>query len=167
MTVRLTRGERDYDLTVEPSGAGFLVTLGGTSHLVEGVIGPRLRVRVGSRPVEASVSHQGDSIVIEVGGRTFEFRERSSRAPRLAARDRAHGGPRGELHAPMPGLVVDVLTGVGEAVEEGRPVVVVEAMKMQNALAAPISGRVASVSVTPGTAVESGQLLLVIEPGGA
>jgi 3-methylcrotonyl-CoA carboxylase alpha subunit len=167
MTIRLTRGEHDYDVTVEPAGAGFLVTLGGTSLLVEGVIGPRLRARVGSRPVEAAVSHEGDTIVIEVGGRAYEFRERSARAPRLAVRARTHGGRRGELHAPMPGLVVDVLAGVGEEVEAGRPVVVVEAMKMQNALAAPISGRVTSVSVIPGTAVESGQLLLVIEPGAA
>ena len=167
MTVRLRRGERDYDVSVEPEGAGFLVTLDGTSLHLEGVIGPRLRVRVGSRPVEASVSHEGDTIVVEMGGRAYEFHERSARAPRLARRDRAHGGHRGELHAPMPGLVVDVLAGVGEEVQAGRTVVVVEAMKMQNALAAPVSGRVTSVSVTPGTAVESGQLLLVIEPGTA
>jgi biotin carboxyl carrier protein len=64
----------------------------------------------------------------------------------------------------MPGLVVQVLAHEGEDVEAGHPVVVVEAMKMQNALVAPIKGRVISIPVTPGTAVESGQLLLAIAP---
>ena len=167
MTVRLALGGRDIDVAVEPSGAGFLVTLGGTTHRVEGVIGPRLRVRVDARPVEAAARHDGETIVIELGGREYEFRERNARAPRLAKRARAPSGHHGELHAPMPGLVVDVLADVGERVEAGRPVVVIEAMKMQNALAAPVTGRVASISVTPGAAVESGQLLLVIEPGAA
>jgi biotin carboxyl carrier protein len=43
-------------------------------------------------------------------------------------------------------------------------VIVVEAMKMQNALPAPLSGRVAAIAVTPGTAVDSGALLLTITP---
>ncbi|MBI4364280.1 MAG: hypothetical protein HY568_02525, partial [Candidatus Latescibacteria bacterium] len=54
---------------------------------------------------------------------------------------------------------------VGDEVEAGRPVIVIEAMKMQNALPAPLSGRVASIPVAPGTAVETGQLLVAIIPG--
>ncbi len=165
MSVLLTRGDRDYDVRVEPKGGGYRVTVGGATRSVEGTIGPALRVRVDSRPVEAAVRREGDTIVVELGGRAYAFRERSIRAPHLAKRPHASHRHRGEMLAPMPGLVVDVLAGVGEEVEAGRPVVVIEAMKMQNALAAPVSGRVASVAVAPGVAVESGQLLLVIEPG--
>jgi biotin carboxyl carrier protein len=64
----------------------------------------------------------------------------------------------------MPGLIVDLLAEVGSTVEAGQPVVIVEAMKMQNALVAPLKGRVAQVSVAAGAAVESGQLLMTIQP---
>jgi len=103
-------------------------------------------------------------IVVERRGRTFRFRVRDPRAPKLSRRRSLEDASRGELHAPMPGLVVQVLTHEGEEVEAGRPVVVVEAMKMQNALVAPLTGRVRSIPVTPGTAVETGQLLLAITP---
>jgi biotin carboxyl carrier protein len=68
------------------------------------------------------------------------------------------------VHAPMPGLVVEVLVQPGAAVEAGQPVVIVEAMKMQNELVAPLKGRVARVSVAPGAAVDTGQLLVAIQP---
>jgi biotin carboxyl carrier protein len=64
----------------------------------------------------------------------------------------------------MPGLVVEVLVEVGEVVEAGRPLVVVEAMKMQNALAAPVSGTVCAIAVAPGAPVDTGQLLMTLTP---
>jgi biotin carboxyl carrier protein len=64
----------------------------------------------------------------------------------------------------MPGLVVEVLVQKGDPVESGQPVVVVEAMKMQNALAAPVRGRVTAVAATKGATVDSGALLLTIAP---
>jgi 3-methylcrotonyl-CoA carboxylase alpha subunit len=165
MGVRLTRGDREYEAAVEPEGTGYRVTISGRTHVVDGLLGRVLRVRVDARPVEALARLEGDTIVIELAGRAYAFRRHSGRASRLAKRSPGARARRGEIHAPMPGLVVDVLASVGEEVQAGHPVVVVEAMKMQNALAAPVSGRVAAVSVSAGTAVESGQLLLVIEPG--
>ncbi len=167
MSVRLSRGDREYEAAVEPEGTGYRVTIGGRARVVDGPVGPILRVRVDARPVEATARQEGDTIVIELAGRAYAFRRHSGRAPRLARRARSERSHRGEIHAPMPGLVVDVLARVGEEVQAGHPVVVVEAMKMQNALAAPVSGRVTAVPVSAGTAVESGQLLLVIEPGAA
>jgi biotin carboxyl carrier protein len=49
-------------------------------------------------------------------------------------------------------------------VEAGSPVVVVEAMKMQNALPAPLSGRVTAIRIAAGTPVESGALILTVTP---
>ena len=165
MKVLLARGERDFEAEVTPEGEGFRVTVGGEQHQVEGAIGGSLRVRVDARPVEASVRRDGETLVVDMGGTVYRFRVRDARAPRLARRRHEGDAHRGELHAPMPGLVVDVLVAEGETVEAGRPVVVVEAMKMQNALAAPVSGRVKRVAVAAGAAVESGALLLTIEPG--
>lgn len=62
--------------------------------------------------------------------------------------------------APMPGLVVRVHVAVGDAVQAGQGVVVMEAMKMENELRAPAAGTVARVLATPGTAVEKGAPLV-------
>ena len=164
MRLLLSRGARDFDATVEPAGDGFRVTLDGATRHVEGTVGPILRVRVDSRPIEASARREGEILTVDLGGRAYAFRLRDARAPKLARRPAGERAHRGAVHAPMPGLVVEVLVQPGETVEAGRPVLVVEAMKMQNALAAPVSGRVRSVVVDSGTAVESGALLLTIEP---
>jgi len=164
MKVLLSSVSEDLEAVVEADGAGWRVTIGDRTVHVEGIAGESMRVRLDARPVEAWITRQGDTIAVERDGRVFRFRVRDPRAPKLARRRSQEDTTRGELHAPMPGLVVQVLTHEGEDVEAGHPLVVVEAMKMQNALVAPLKGRVRSIPVTPGTAVETGQLLLAITP---
>ena len=72
-----------------------------------------------------------------------------------------HTGPL-KLTAPMPGKIVKVLVGQGEAVEAGRGVIVMEAMKMENELKATRSGTVQEIRVKEGQAVEMGAPLLII-----
>jgi biotin carboxyl carrier protein len=69
----------------------------------------------------------------------------------------------GQRSAPMPGRVVRVLVVHGEDVEARQPVVVVEAMKMENELRSPKAGRVKDIAVEAGTSVEAGRVLVVIE----
>ncbi|HJW48072.1 MAG TPA: acetyl-CoA carboxylase biotin carboxyl carrier protein subunit, partial [Candidatus Limnocylindria bacterium] len=64
------------------------------------------------------------------------------------------------LVAPMPGLIVRVNVQVGDAVQPGAPVVVMEAMKMENELRAQTAGVVSAVRVQPGAAVEKGAVLV-------
>ena len=65
--------------------------------------------------------------------------------------------------APMPGRIVRVLVRAGDAVVAGQPLVVVEAMKMENELKSLKAGRVKEVSVGEGTSIEAGRLLVVVE----
>lgn len=65
--------------------------------------------------------------------------------------------------APMPGRVVRVLVAVGDEVQARQPLVVVEAMKMENELSVPRAGRVAEVAVAEGQSVEAGRLLVLVE----
>jgi biotin carboxyl carrier protein len=65
--------------------------------------------------------------------------------------------------APMPGLIVKLLVSVGDTVKAGQPLIVMEAMKMQNELNAPKAGRVSRVSVDAGAIVSAGKQLLVIK----
>jgi glutaconyl-CoA/methylmalonyl-CoA decarboxylase subunit gamma len=67
------------------------------------------------------------------------------------------------LFAPVPGKIVDVFVKPGDGVEEGSPLLVLEAMKMENELRAPKKGTVTAVLVAKGDTAERGQLLVGIE----
>lgn len=68
-----------------------------------------------------------------------------------------------DAFAPMPGLVLEVLVNVGEEIEAGTPLLILEAMKMENVLKSEGAGLVKSISVKKGDAVEKRQLLIEIE----
>ena len=74
-----------------------------------------------------------------------------------------HGHGQVTIVAPMPGRVVRVLVAAGDPVDVRQPVVVVEAMKMENELRAPRAGHVREIAVAPGTSVEAGRVLAVID----
>lgn len=74
----------------------------------------------------------------------------------------AAGASGGVLSAPMPGKIVKLLVKVGDAVQEGQTLVVMEAMKMQNELKTGTTGTVASVAVQEGATVETGAALITV-----
>ena len=88
--------------------------------------------------------------------------ERTRAIRDLSAATAAPTGPA-PLRAPMPGLVVRVAATVGDQVQAGQGLVVMEAMKMENELRATAAGRVKAIHATPGTAVEKGALLIELE----
>jgi acetyl/propionyl-CoA carboxylase alpha subunit len=88
--------------------------------------------------------------------------ERTRAIRDLSAANTAPLGPA-PIKAPMPGLIVRINVKVGDTVEAGQGVVVMEAMKMENELRATSAGTVKSVEVVPGAAVEKGALLVSLE----
>lgn len=64
-----------------------------------------------------------------------------------------------KVTAPMPGTILGVKVSVGDKVEKGDTLLILEAMKMENEIAAPEAGTVSSINVEAGASVESGQLL--------
>ena len=76
------------------------------------------------------------------------------------------GAPAGSLLAPMPGLVLRVLAEVGAVVTAGQPLLVLEAMKMEQTVSAPANGVVAELHAKAGEQVSTGQVLAVLESGG-
>ncbi len=75
----------------------------------------------------------------------------------------AKGGSGGGVKAPMPGMIIKYEKGVGDAVKKGDTVVVLEAMKMENALPAPTDGVITALNFGSGDSVSKGDLLAVIE----
>jgi biotin carboxyl carrier protein len=88
----------------------------------------------------------------------------NGRRRRGASDDGAHagGGPQ-KIVAPMPGKIVRVLARAGDAVAVRQPLVVVEAMKMENELRATRAGTVGEIHVREGQSVDAGTLLVVIQ----
>lgn len=69
----------------------------------------------------------------------------------------------GEIKSPMPGLVLHVDVKIGQEIEKGDTLLVLEAMKMENLIKAHAPGRVKSIDIKEGDAVSKNQILLVIE----
>ena len=150
---------------VTPAGEGaYRIRLDGAEPLVveaaelsRGQWSLRLQ---GRRAVVGALASAGD-VAVQVGGRGLSGTALDAR--RAALRLGGAGG-LGDVSTQMPGVVVRLLCAEGDEVVEGQPVIVVEAMKMENELKAPASGVVRAIHVTPGQAVESGALLIHIEP---
>lgn len=68
-----------------------------------------------------------------------------------------------DINAPMPGLVLEVSVEAGQEVSEGTPLLILEAMKMENVIKSPGDGIVKAVNVTKGEAVEKNYLLVEME----
>lgn len=68
-----------------------------------------------------------------------------------------------ELKAPMPGLLLEINVAVGDEVEEGQPLLILEAMKMENSLTSPRSGVIKTIAVTKGNTVAKNDLLIEFE----
>ena len=66
----------------------------------------------------------------------------------------------GEIHAPMPGLVLEINVSEGQEVEKGDPLLILEAMKMENVIKAPGNGIIKKIHVEKGNPVEKNELLV-------
>jgi biotin carboxyl carrier protein len=99
---------------------------------------------------------------VEVAGRSYDISIRDPRALVRHAND-AGGAGRQSVKAPMPGKVVRVLVAIGDTVESGQGLIVVEAMKMQNELKSPKAGTVVQLTAETGATVGAGEVLAVVE----
>ncbi|MDB4876168.1 MAG: biotin/lipoyl attachment protein [Gemmatimonadetes bacterium] len=98
-------------------------------------------------------------------GYRFEVEALDERTRTIRELSGATAGPVGPapVRAPMPGLVVRIDAQVGDEVQAGQALVVMEAMKMENELRAQAAGRVKAILVATGAAVEKGMLLIELE----
>ena len=114
---------------------------------------------------------------VEVNGRRFDVKlwvpesvgvtagaPAKKKTPRAASGSGGAGGAgTGKVAVPMQGTIVKVLVEVGQSVEAGQSVVVLEAMKMENQIEADKSGVVKAINVAPGDTVGAGDVVVVIE----
>jgi biotin carboxyl carrier protein len=112
---------------------------------------------------EATIVPDSDGrLVVAIGGVPVALRLNGRRGGRRQGGATAGSGPL-RIAAPMPGKVVRVLVKPGDPVRARQPVVVVEAMKMENELRADRDGTVTEIHTREGMSVEAGALLVVIQ----
>ena len=148
-------------------GAGFAVTVDQrTSHVDVARIGAHtLSLIVDDVATDATVVADAATgqLTVHVGGTpvvvTVNGRRRWGRKEEGAG----SGAEPQRVTAPMPGKIVRLLVKDGDTVAARQPLVVVEAMKMENELRAGRAGIVAEIQVREGASVDAGALLLVIQ----
>ena len=163
------RGEdgEDRQVDVEAEGDRFRVAIDGRSHAVEMIrldgTFASLRFVDDGRSFRVAYQERGNgSWRLGVAQREFDLDVLTpAQAAGIAAGD-LQSGPS-KVVAPIPGKVVAVKVALGDEVEPGQPLVVLEAMKMENELAADQGGRVTAVHVEAGSTVETGHVLVEIE----
>lgn len=165
---QVTVGERVVRVQVRRESDRLLVRVDDGEerpvHL-ETIRGPLRWLRLGDHVTELMAAATQDGISLAIGGLEFRAEVVDQARARLTSvtdgRTATHA--RRELRAPMPGLVVKLLCQAGDTVEAGQPLVVLQAMKMENELSLPRGGTIASIGVAPGQSVEQGQVLVVVE----
>jgi biotin carboxyl carrier protein len=161
-------GDRRLQLVVTRSGDGFAVSVDGRTRQVDAarIDAHTLSLLVdGAASNEVSIATDAASGLLDVHVGATPVAVTLNGRRRWARKDEGGGsgsGPR-RLTAPMPGKVVRVLVTKGDTVAAKQPVVVVEAMKMENELRAGREGTVAEIHVSEGMSVDAGALLLVIQ----
>ena len=113
---------------------------------------------------EVLVEEQRQEYAVTLAGQQFHVQVEDERSRRLNAGRKGPLIPKGELvvKAPIPGLVVKVLVQAGDDIPEDHPLVILEAMKMENEIRSLRAGVVRSVDVSTGQRVEQGAALLVL-----
>ncbi len=111
--------------------------------------------------VRADFAHK--SFTVKVNGKLLEVKahDKFDLLLQQLGLGQANGTQPKDLKAPMPGLILDIKVTEGQAVLKGDVVVILEAMKMENAIKAPADGTVKAVKVKTGDNVEKNQVLIV------
>jgi 3-methylcrotonyl-CoA carboxylase alpha subunit len=142
-SVTVGTGEEQIAASISASGNTYRVVLGDAAHIV--------------RPGSARIARWPGHVTVFDGAipRNFTVRDPLDAEDETAA-------AAGSLRAPMPGLVKIVRAAAGDAVRKGQPLLVLEAMKMEHAIAAPRDGVVAAIA-SEGAQVTEGTVLVTFE----
>ncbi|CCI62516.1 MULTISPECIES: acetyl-CoA carboxylase biotin carboxyl carrier protein subunit [Streptococcus] len=128
----------------------FKITIDGKEYLVEmEEIGAPVQASTPVQPTPAPVSAPAEA--------SPQVEEAQAPQPTAAA-----GAGADAIPSPMPGTILKVLVAVGDQVAENQPLLILEAMKMENEIVASSAGTVSAIHVSPGQVVNPGDGLITI-----
>lgn len=158
-------GER---LELEREGDGFVVEGAVIQANLSEIEGTPIRLmKIGDAVYRVVVRGYGGRGVytLWIDGHLYSVEALDERARAIRDLSAATSLPTGpaRLIAPMPGLIVRVKVAIGDSVQIGQGLMVMEAMKMENELRSPAAGTVKAIGAEAGTAVEKGFILVEFE----
>ena len=170
MNVNVMVNGRAWKIAIEPARerGKLAVTIAGRTRVIDmsWVDADTLSLVDGDVVREIRLHPRADNgaVGVEIAGNVFETIASKQRTSAKGATRATVAGGAIHVKAPMPGRIVRVLVGPGDRVTSREPVVVIEAMKMENELRSPGDGIVKEVVVAPGAAVETGAVLVILDP---
>ncbi len=141
--------------TIDGRGHEFAAGRGAPGEVIAGDDGTAR-----ARPA----THEGGHIVVETDGRRYVLARPGGSAGDVPRPSRAGGA--GELRAPMPGVVARVLVSTGDRVHARRPLIVIEAMKIEHIIESSVDGIVKRIACEAGAKVTEGEILIEITSAG-
>jgi len=163
----VTTEGRDRTVVVDGPGQDgrFRISIDGVEH---GVDARALRpgtwsLVIGGKSWVVDLDHRRTGIAASIGEHEAVLHVEDALHKRLASAAGARAYASGEaIRAPIAGKVVKVVVAIGDQVAVGAPVIVLEAMKMENELTAERGGTVSAIHKAAGQAVDTGDLLVEI-----
>jgi pyruvate carboxylase subunit B len=141
------------DFNVTMHGETYHIRVTGVGHKAEE-----------QRPFFVTVDGVPEQILIEVLSETVPTESAMVDTKRVSKGSRRpKASKEGHVTSSMPGRVVDILVSVGQRVKAGDPVLVIEAMKMENEVPAPVAGTIKAVNIAKGDSVNPDEALVEIE----
>jgi biotin carboxyl carrier protein len=109
-----------------------------------------------------SVDAESKSVIIKVNGTpyTVELKDRYDDLMKSLGMEGGNKSKVSVLKAPMPSMVLDILVKEGDAIEKDTPLLILEAMKMENVIKSPTAGSIKKIVAVKGTAVEKNAVLI-------
>lgn len=162
-------GGETREIEITANEGGTQVTVDGEAHTVDVAAtedGGLLNLIVDGRSVTYGARFEDGHAVLSFHDRELRLgiEDERQRQTRLATGGPKVGAHQSEIKSVMPGVVKELRVVLGDEVEEGAPLLILEAMKMENEIRAPSAGRVKTIHVEAGQAVEKGAPLIELAP---
>ncbi|MFQ6127299.1 MAG: biotin/lipoyl-containing protein [Thermoplasmata archaeon] len=141
-----------YTPRVRTTKSGFQVQIGRKRF---SIVRKGNVLKVNEEPRKVSVRNIDFATEISISPEEYE---ESRERPSSVSEEK-----RGEIHPPMPGRIISISTKEGATLRAGSPLLILEAMKMQNEISSPLDGIVREIRVKPGDLVDVSDVMIVIE----
>lgn len=156
-------GEQEYEIEVE----GESISINGEPlevDLSQSGVPELYSLLINGKSFEVLVEENRQNYAVTLRGEQYHVRVEDERSRRLNMGRKGPEVPKGEItvRAPIPGLVVKILVREGEEINEDQPLLILEAMKMENEIRALRSGTIRKIETSTGQRVEQNAPLLVI-----
>ena len=166
MRYYVTLNGEEIEVVIREANGGLIGEVEGKSYPLDCSVieaGSKYSILIGHESLNVTVNPGSSGFDLIIGGCLYRTRVLDERERGALELQKGRKSGVGIVKSVMPGIVRKVFVGEGEAVEAGAPLLILEAMKMENEIRAEGEGRVVRIHVTEGMAVNSNDPLVTIQ----